>query len=75
MSSPVESSRLASEHELVPLLTYDEVADTLGTSRRHVERLVTAGHLRPIKLGVRMVRFDPRDVRALIERGYVSSNA
>jgi excisionase family DNA binding protein len=47
-------------------MTKAEVAVALAVSRRTVDRLRTNGLLRYLKVGGR-VRFDPADVRALLE--------
>jgi len=46
---------------LEPLLTPEEVATRLGTTPRHVRRLVFERRIAYCKLG-RYVRFDPADV-------------
>ena len=48
------------------LLTYADVAATLNSSHRTVQRLVAAGRLPAIRIGG-TVRFDPDDVTALIQ--------
>jgi excisionase family DNA binding protein len=58
---------LLSEH-LPRLLTVEDVADVLGVNARTVRRLVARGDLTRIRIGG-SVRYDPRDVRALIQRG------
>ena len=49
------------------LLTYDEVAERLGITRRHVSTLVAEGRLPAVRIGRRCVRFDPGDVATYIE--------
>lgn len=51
-----------------PLLEYDEAATYLGCSRRTVERLAAAGHLRPVRIGNR-VRYHQADLDACIASG------
>ena len=58
---------LLAEH-LPRLLTVGDVADVLGINERSVRRLVARGELTRIRIGG-SVRFDPRDVQALIQRG------
>ena len=50
------------------LLTLDHVADELGCSRRHVERLIGSGELVKTQIGKRMVRVHRRDLEALLAR-------
>lgn len=49
------------------LLTLEQVADQLGTTPRHVRRLVFERRITYRKLG-RYVRFHPDDVEDYIER-------
>ncbi len=48
------------------LITIDELAARLGTSTRHIRRLVTERRIPYIKVG-RLVRFDPADIAAWID--------
>lgn len=48
------------------LLTAEEVGHRLGLSSKSVRRLATAGNLPSVRLGDRMLRFDPDDVEAFI---------
>ena len=48
------------------LLTYDGVAEVLGTSKWYVMKEVKAGKLKPIKLGSN-VRFTEEEVERFIE--------
>lgn len=49
-----------------PLLDIAAVAETLGTSRRHVQRLVAERRIPFVKVG-RFVRFDPAALEAWID--------
>jgi len=49
-----------------PLLTIDGVAETLGVTRRHVQRLVTERRIPFLKIG-RFVRFDPAELNVWLE--------
>ena len=51
------------------LLTADEVAAVLNVSRKSVYKWAEAGRLPFIRLGGRVVRFDPGAVRQFIESG------
>lgn len=53
------------------LLTKKDVMRIFGVTERTVNRLMETGKLPYIKLG-RAVRFDPKDVQALIERQKVT---
>ena len=44
-----------------PLLDMSEVAETLGVSRRHVQRLVSEKRIPYFKVG-RFIRFDPAEL-------------
>lgn len=52
---------------LEPLLTVNDVAQVLRTSRGNVYRLIAAGELHPFRVGERF-RFSAADVRAYFER-------
>lgn len=49
-----------------PLLTVAETAARLAVSRRTVERLISTGRLRPLRLGYRTVRIQERELLAFI---------
>ena len=53
------------------LLTKKDVMRIFGVTERTVNRFMETGKLPYIKLG-RAVRFDPKDVQALIERQKVT---
>lgn len=55
------------------LLTKKDVMRIFGVTERTVNRLMETGRLPYIKLG-RAVRFDPKDVQALIERQKVKED-
>jgi excisionase family DNA binding protein len=50
-----------------PLLTIDQLAQRLGTSARHVRRLVAERRVPYIKVG-KFVRFDPDDIAGWLDR-------
>lgn len=56
------------------LLTYREVAQTFKASPMTVRRMADRGELTAIKIG-RLVRFDPAEVAAVIERCRASGAA
>ncbi len=56
------------------LLTKKDVMRIFGVTERTVNRLMETGKLPYIKLG-RAVRFDPKDVQALIERQKVTEES
>lgn len=47
-------------------ITIDELAARLGTSSRHIRRLVAERRIPYVKVG-RLVRFDPADIAAWID--------
>lgn len=69
MSAIDRAEPLLSDH-LPRLLTVHDVADVLGINEPSVRRLVARGELTRIRIGG-SVRFDPRDVHALIQSGVV----
>jgi excisionase family DNA binding protein len=74
MAAPDIASPLDLEH-VAPLLTAHEVADVLGVGLRTIRRMVRRGELPIVRIGRRSIRFRPEDIKALIERGYVSQKA
>jgi excisionase family DNA binding protein len=52
---------LATTSTLPQLLTIDQLAERLGTSVRHVRRLVAERRVPYLKVG-RLIRFDPSEV-------------
>lgn len=48
-------------------MTTDQVAELLQVDPKTVRALVSGGHLVAVRLGKRLMRFDPRDVAACIE--------
>ena len=51
------------------MVSLDEAAETLGTSKRHVRRLIAVGELRAYRVGPdtsRIVRVYEEDVSALL---------
>jgi excisionase family DNA binding protein len=51
----------------IRLLSYREVAEICGVSRRTIQRAVHEGKLRALRLGPRMVRFHPDEIQTWIE--------
>jgi len=50
----------------LPLLDAAEVASALGTTRRHIQRLVTERRIPFVKVG-RFVRFDPSELELWLD--------
>jgi excisionase family DNA binding protein len=48
------------------LLTIDQLAEHLGTSRRHLRRLIAERRIPYVKIG-RLIRFDPHDIADWLE--------
>jgi excisionase family DNA binding protein len=55
------------------LLTIDQLADLLGTSVRHVRRLIAERRVPYIKVG-RFVRFDPAEITAWLDHNRVTNS-
>jgi len=53
------------------LLTYADVAEMLAVDVRTVYRLRSAGKLRPVTLGPRIVRFRREDIDRIIAKGRI----
>jgi excisionase family DNA binding protein len=51
----------------IRLLSYNEVAEIFGVSRRMIERAVHEGKLQPIRIGPRTIRFHPDHIQAWID--------
>lgn len=51
-----------------PLMNIDQVAERLGTSVRHIRRLVHERRIPHVKVG-RLVRFDPHEIELWLD-GY-----
>lgn len=49
------------------LVRYDDAAEQLGISRRHLVTLIQEGYLTPIHIGRRGVRLEAADIEAFIE--------
>lgn len=58
----------ATAPDSVLALRLPEVARRIGTSRRFLEKQISAGHLRAVKLSARCVRIRPEDLAAWMER-------
>jgi excisionase family DNA binding protein len=50
-----------------PLLDREEAAELLSISLRHLDTLVAAGELTPVRIG-RAVRFRPEEIDAFIQK-------
>jgi len=57
---------IVTDNSLPRLLTIDQVAAHLGTSPRHIRRLIAERRVPYLKVG-RLVRFDPNDVAGWLE--------
>lgn len=51
----------------LPLIDLPAVAEWLGVNHRHVRRLVAEGRIPVVKWG-RLLRFDPADIEAWLDR-------
>jgi len=51
------------------LVTIRDIQDALSCSKTKAWELVKAGHLTPIKFGIRMTRFKSEEALELMERG------
>jgi excisionase family DNA binding protein len=60
-SATAPARRRASEEQLQPLLTLDEVAGLLRVSEKTIQRLVAARRMPCVRIG-RRLRFVPADV-------------
>ena len=60
-SAQSTKARNKSGHELRPLLDIPALAEVLGTTPRHIRRLVTEHRIPYLKCG-HFVRFDPQDI-------------
>lgn len=56
------------------LLDIEHLANYLGTSRRHIPRLVAERRIPYVKVG-RLVRFDPAEVAAWVDSRRVGSSS
>lgn len=62
---------MATTGTLPQLLTIDQLAERLGTSTRHVRRLVAERRVPYLKVG-KFVRFDPAEISAWLDRTRVA---
>ena len=62
---------MATTGTLPQLLTIDQLAERLGTSTRHVRRLVAERRVPYLKVG-KFVRFDPAEVGEWLDRTRVA---
>ena len=53
---------------LPDLLDIDQLAKHLGTSHRHIRRLIAERRIPYVKVG-RLIRFDPDEITAWLDRG------
>ena len=65
------TTRTASEGHLPELLDINELARHLGVNVRHVRRLVAERRIPFIKWG-HLIRFDPADIDAWIQRSRIA---
>jgi excisionase family DNA binding protein len=59
---------MAHTDTLPTLLDIDQLAQHLGTSHRHIRRLIAERRIPYVKVG-RLVRFDPDEITDWIDRG------
>ncbi len=59
--------------ELPKLLSIDELAETLGVTRRHVRRLVDERRVPFLKVG-KFVRFDPAAISDWLDQSRVAAS-
>ena len=59
--------------ELPKLLSIDELAETLGVTRRHVRRLVDERRMPFLKVG-KFVRFDPAAISDWLDQSRVAAS-
>lgn len=65
---------MADTQSIPQLVTIDQLAERLGTSVRHVRRLVAERRVPYVKVG-RLVRFDPDAVNAWLDAASVAPRA
>lgn len=65
---------MADTQSIPQLLTIDQLAARLGTSVRHVRRLVAERRVPYVKVG-RLVRFDPEAVKAWLDAASMAPRA
>lgn len=58
---------MATVENTSPMLTIDQLAQRLGTTVRHVRRLVAERRVPYVKVG-KFVRFDPKDIAEWLDR-------
>ena len=59
---------MATTDTLPQLLDIDHLAQHLGTSQRHIRRLIAEKRIPYLKVG-RLIRFDPAEIAAWLDRG------
>lgn len=57
---------MAGPETLPRLLTIDQLAEHLGTSHRHLRRLIAERRIPYVKVG-RLIRFDPAEIAAWLD--------
>ncbi len=67
MNQPIKTRTLPAPDNALAL-RLPEVARSIGTSRRFLEKQIAAGHLRALKLSARCVRIRPADLADWMER-------
>ena len=65
---------MATTDTLPQLLDIDHLAAHLGTSHRHIRRLIAEKRIPYVKVG-RLIRFDPGEIREWLDRGRHPSEA
>ncbi len=59
---------MAATDTVPTLLDIDQLAKHLGTSHRHIRRLIAEHRIPYVKVG-RLIRFDPGEIAAWLDRG------
>ena len=59
---------MATASTLPKLLDITELAEHLGTSQRHLRRLIAERRIPYVKVG-RLIRFDPDEITQWLDRG------
>ena len=67
MTTTETPSSVSGRTELEPLLTIRAVCEMLGVSKPTLYRLINAGHLVPIRIGL-SPRFEPNELRRYIDQ-------
>ncbi len=62
---------MATADTLPRLLDISQLADHLGTSHRHIRRLIAERRIPYVKVG-RLIRFDPAEIAAWIDESRIT---